>query len=71
MRVLHHIRRPRHFLKWALIHTALVFFFCDLLAAFWPAFDEVWKSVAHLGVALAAFLATVSEYLHDEADGGH
>lgn len=43
-----------------------MFFFADLVAAVWPAFDEVWKTKAHLGVAVAAVLATVSEYLHDE-----
>ena len=62
------VRRPRHHLKWALIHCALMFFFADLLSAVWPAFAHVWDGVAHLGVAVAAFAATIAEYLHDEEE---
>lgn len=51
----------------ALIHCALMFFFADLLAAIWPAFEHVWGGTAHLGVAVAALAATCAEYVHDEA----
>lgn len=61
-------RLKRH-LRWALIHCALMFFFADLLAAVWPPFEHVWGGIAHLGVAVAACLATLAEYLHDEAEG--
>lgn len=60
------VKRPRHHVRWALIHAAMMFFFADLLAAIWPAFEHVWTGVAHLGVAVAAFFATAAEYLHDE-----
>lgn len=60
------VRRPRHHIRWALIHCAFMFFFADLLAAIWPAFAHVWDGIAHLGVALAAVAATSAEYLHDE-----
>jgi hypothetical protein len=63
---IHMTPRVKNHLRWALIHAALMFFFADLLAAVWPAFDLVWKGIAHLGVAVAAFLATAAEYLHDE-----
>lgn len=58
--------RPKYYLHWALIHCALMFFFADLLAAVWPAFEHVWSGTAHLGVAVAALAATCAEYVHDE-----
>lgn len=60
------IKRPRHYLRWALIHCALMFFFADLLAAIWPTFNSVWTGVSRGGVAIAALFATGAEYLHDE-----
>jgi hypothetical protein len=71
MQLLHKIpvRRWRHHLKWALIHAALVLFTADLIAVIWPEFEQVWAGrIAHAGVALAAFLASMSEYIHDEGE---
>lgn len=68
-KAIHVTPRIKRHIRWAMIHAALMFFFADLLAAVWPAFDQVWKGIAHLGVAVAAFLATIAEYLHDEQTG--
>lgn len=65
------LSRPKHYLRWALIHTALIFFFADLLTAVWPEFEMAWGPKARIGVALAALFATMSEYLHeDHSDHG-
>jgi hypothetical protein len=62
-------RKWRHHLKWGLIHAALVLFFADLLGCFWPAFEEVWSGrIAHIGVALAAFVAELSEYVTEDVE---
>lgn len=60
------LKRPKYYLRWALIHCALTFFFADVLAACWPAFNAIWGGVAHIGVAFAALCATFAEYIHDE-----
>jgi hypothetical protein len=59
-------REVRKRLRWAFIHAAFLLFACDLVAAIWPAFNRIWTGVAHLGVALAALLATWAEYLVGE-----
>jgi hypothetical protein len=64
------LSRPRHYLRWALIHCALLFFFADLIAAIWPAFNAVWGGVARIGVALAAIFATCAEFFHEEGHDG-
>jgi hypothetical protein len=65
------LARPKHYLRWALIHTALIFFFADLLTAVWPEFEMAWGPKARLGVALAALFATMSEYLHEGTGHDH
>lgn len=60
-------KRPRHYFRWALLHAAIVLFFCDMIAAIWPAFDIIWRThVAHIGVAIAAFAATLAEFITEE-----
>lgn len=56
------------YLKWGLIHAALIIFFSDLIAAVWPAFAKVWEGHAHIAIALASLTATVAEYLSASAD---
>lgn len=58
-----HSPHVRHKMRWALFHVAFVVFCCDLVAAIWPSFDHLWKGVAHLGVALGTFLASMSEWI--------
>lgn len=58
--------RLKHHLKWGLIHVALLFFFADLIASIWPEFEDHWHRPLRLGVALAAFLATLAEYIIEE-----
>lgn len=60
--------RLSHYVRWGLIHTALILFFADLIAAVWPAFKEVWETRSHVAIAIAAFAATVAEYFHDEEE---
>lgn len=60
--------KVKHILRWWLIHTALILFFCDVVAAIWPSFDHVWTHVAHLGVAFAAFGEAAAEHLIREAE---
>lgn len=60
-------KKIKHVIKWSLIHAALVLFFADLVAAFWPAFGRFWNGPSqHGGVAIAAFFACAAEYLYDE-----
>lgn len=61
--------RATRYLRWGLIHTALIIFFADLIAAVWPAFHAVWEGHAHIAIAVAAFTATVAEYFHDDEEG--
>jgi len=65
----HQVSKIKHFVKWALIHAALVLFFADLLACLWPAFGQMWSGpVQKVGVAIAAFFACVAEYLYDDEE---
>lgn len=49
------------------MHMALVVFFCDFVAVIWPRFEVIWApKMAHVGVALAAFVALLAEYIPDE-----
>lgn len=59
-------RRLKHQFKWGLIHVSLLMFACDLVGALWPSFAVWWSAREHLGVALAAVLATVAEYIHED-----
>lgn len=52
------------YIKWALIHTALIIFFADFIAALWPAFDHVWEGHAKIAVAIAALTAAAAEYFN-------
>lgn len=58
----------RHKLKWGFLHLALSFFFVDLIASFVPAVEEHWKGQLRIAVAVAAFAATLSEYIVDEEE---
>jgi len=53
----------KHRAHWLLLHVALIFFFCDLIGAIYPPFRRWWEQSSHLGVAVAAFCATVAEYI--------
>lgn len=65
----HQAKHIKHWIKWALIHVALVVFFADLLACIWPGFGVVWKGpLQKVGVACAAFMACVAEYLYDDEE---
>jgi hypothetical protein len=38
-----------------------------MIAAFWPAFEVLWRpAISHVGVALAAFAATLAEFVTEE-----
>lgn len=67
IRMSHEARKHLH---WALIHTAFLFFFADLLGAFWPEFEHAWGPMIRKGVAIAAFSATLAEYVTEEAVDG-
>ena len=58
--------RIKHHLRWGLLHVALVVFFADIIAAFWPEFNALWQPRAHVAIGLATLGATAFEYLHDE-----
>lgn len=63
------VKHVKHVVKWSLIHAALVLFFADLVATFWPAFGAVWNGpIERGGVALAAFMTCVAEYLYDDEE---
>lgn len=63
------VKHAKHIAKWSLVHAALVLFFADLVAAFWPAFGLVWNGpIEHGGVAIAAFFTCVAEYLYDDEE---
>lgn len=71
-----HLKKPRkvdayRYAKWGLVHMALIFFFADLVASLWPAFNKVWESHAHLAIAVAAFSATIAEYINSEIEKSH
>lgn len=60
--------RPAHYLRWALIHTAMIVFVADLIAAVWPAFRAVWEGHAHIAIAVASLTACGAEYFHEEEE---
>lgn len=63
------VKHAKHWVKWVLIHVALVVFFADLIACVWPGFGIVWKGpLQKVGVSCAAFLACVAEYLYDDEE---
>lgn len=65
-------KRLKRHIRWGCIHVAFLFFFADLIASVWPAFEEMWKNASRVGVAGAAFLATLSEYfVGEEEDTPH
>ena len=60
--------RTVHYVWWAFLHTAVVVFTADLIAACWPSFNTLWKPVAKVGVSGATILATLFEYFHEEEE---
>lgn len=52
------------YIKWAFIHTALILFFADFIAAVWPAFDHVWEGHAKIAVGIAALTAAIAEFIN-------
>jgi hypothetical protein len=57
----------RHLQK-AVVYSAMVVLFADMIAAVWPAFNEVWEGHAHIALALAALGASITEWLDERGD---
>lgn len=55
--------RPHFTLHEVLVHVATTIFFADMLAAVWQGFAQVWEAHARVGVAMAALLACLADYV--------
>lgn len=51
-----------HRVRWAMIHTGLLLFGLDFLAALWPWFGAWWEHRQHLAIGFAAFSVALAEF---------